>query len=137
MTMMDRSFMGAETQDTQAIPCIARAITAELARCYPHHTAKYVARDLGCTPKAAANLLEGHLSAASLGRLIKAYGAGWVAERALEAAGQTLEAYVDHQAAEAELAAARAKERAGEARRLHAKVQAARRRDPGRAGAQP
>jgi hypothetical protein len=129
--------MGAETQDSGTVVCLARAITARLQRSYPHHTAKYVARDLGCTPKAAANLLDGHLSTPSMGRLIRAYGAGWVAERVLEAAGHTLETYIDHQAAEAERAAARARERARDARSRVEKYQAARGGNPGRAGAQP
>lgn len=127
MTLMERTFMGAETQDTSRETCLARAISAALASRYPHHTAKYVAQDLDCTPKAAANLLEGHLSAASIGRVITAYGPGWLAERVLEAGGLTLESYIDHQAAEAERAAAQALECAKEARTRYAKYQAARR----------
>jgi len=129
--------MGAETHDSRQKVCLARAISSELSRRYPHHTAKSVARDLACTPKAAANLLDGHLSAASVARLIEAYGPGWVAERVLEAGGTTLEAYIDHQAEEAERAAARALYRAGEARKLDAKLQAARGRAAGDAGARP
>lgn len=129
--------MGAGTQDSGTVACLARAIAAELRRRYPHHAAKHVAQDLDCTPKAAANLLDGHLSAASVARVINAYGPGWVAERVLEAAGTSLTEYIDHQAAEAERAAARALDRAREARTLHAKFETARRRGVGDVGASP
>lgn len=36
------------------------ALASYLRRQYPHHGAKRLARDIGCTPKAAANLLSGH-----------------------------------------------------------------------------
>lgn len=138
MTLMDRSFMGAETQDTQARMCLARAISTELARQYPHHTAKHVARDLGCTPKAAANLLEGHLSASSIARVICAYGAGWVAERVLEAAGTSLESYIRAQAAEARASAHRHQEKARQLAQLETQLAASRRAQPeGRVGFGP
>lgn len=130
MTWMDRSFMGAETQDTGTTACLARAISAELHRRYPHHTAKYVARDLDCTTKAAANLLDGHLSAASVARVIGAYGPGWVAERVLESAGWSLEAYIRTQAAEARASANRHREKAAELAQLEQQLRASRRADP-------
>jgi hypothetical protein len=114
--------------------CLARAIAAELRRTYPHHAAKYVARDLDCTPKAAANLLAGHLSTTSIARVIGAYGPGWVAERVLEAAGLTLESYVEIQAAEAERAAVRARETAIAARTLRKRLETARGGDPRHGG---
>jgi hypothetical protein len=129
--------MGAETHDTGSVACLARAISAELRKRYPHHTAKHVSQDLDCTPKAAANLLGGHLSAASVAKVIMAYGPGWVAERVLEAAGTNLSTYIETQAAEAERAAARALDRAGEARRLHATLETARRQHSGDLGPRP
>lgn len=135
MTLMDRTFMGEQTQDTRGSTCLARAISSELARQYPHHTAKHVAQDLGCTPKAAANLLDGHLSAASVAKVISAYGPGWVAERVLEAAGWTLETYIRSQAAEARATAHRHQEKARELAHLETQLAASRRPQPeGRMG---
>jgi hypothetical protein len=111
MTFSDRTFMGTKTQDSGTTVCLARAISAELRRAHPHHTAKHVAQDLGCTPKAATNLLDGHLSAASVAKVIAAYGPGWVAERVLEAAGTTLENYIIESAEAARQERARATER--------------------------
>jgi hypothetical protein len=135
MAMIGEHFMGQETQDNPRTACLARAISAELRRRYPNNTAGYVAQDLQCTKKAAANLLDFHLSATSIARIIAVYGAGWVADRVMEAAGTTLENFIEHQAAEAERAAVRARERAREARELGSKLQAVRRLDPGRDGA--
>ena len=138
MTLMDRSFMGAQTQDTGSVVCLARAISAELTRRYPHHTAKHVAQDLGCTPKAAANLLDGHLSAASVARVIGAYGPGWVAERVLEAGGWTLETYIRTQADEARASAHRLEEKARQLAHLETQLAASRRSQPaGRMGRLP
>lgn len=130
MTSIDRTFMGAKTQDTGSVACLARAISSELTRHYPHHTAKHVAQDLGCTPKAAANLLDGHLSAASVAKVIAAYGPGWVAERVLEAAGLSLETYIRTQADEARASAHRHQERARELAHLETQLLASRRPQP-------
>jgi len=119
--------MGGRTQDTTQKLCFARAISAELGRLYPHHTAKYVAQDLGCTPKAAANLLDGHLSAASVAKLITAYGPGWVAERVLEAGGLTLTDYIRRQAQEARATASNLEKKAQELAHLETELRAARR----------
>lgn len=127
MTSIDRTFMGKETHDTGTVLCLARAISAALTARYPHHTAKHVAQDLGCTPKAAANLLDGHLSAASVAKVIGAYGPGWVAERVLEAAGLNLEAYIRSQAEEARATAYRHEERARELAHLETQLAASRR----------
>ena len=138
MTWTDRTIMGAKTQDTGTVMCLARAFSSELARRYPHHTAKHVAQDLGCTPKAAANLLDGHLSAASVAKVIAAYGPGWVAERVLEAAGFTLETYIRSQAAEARATAHRHQEKARELAHLETQLAASRRPQPqGRVGRLP
>lgn len=127
MTWMGETLMGNETQDTGTVLCLARAISAELRRNYPTNTVKSVARDLCCTPKAAANLLDGHLSAASVAKVIGAYGPGWVAERVLEAAGLNLEAYIRSQAEEARASAHRHEERARELAHLETQLAASRR----------
>jgi hypothetical protein len=117
MTPRTEIFMGDATQDRQQTACLARAIAGELRRIYPHFTAGHVAQDLGCTKKAAANLLNGHLSAASIARVIAVYGAFWVAERVLEAANTSLEQYISQNAdrARQEQAAAEERRRAHEA----------------------
>jgi hypothetical protein len=130
MTAEVRSFMGKETHDTRRAACFARAISDELVRTYPHHTVKHVARDLGCTPKAAANLLDGHLSAASLAKLINSYGPGWVAERVLESAGLTLEQYIRSQADQARASAANLEKKASELARLEETLRASRCAEP-------
>lgn len=119
--------MGNESQDTTG--CLAHALADELRRRYPQHTVKSVAGDMGSTPKAAENLLNGHLSATSLARLIATYGPGFVAEAVMTAAGTTLEQYIDQQADAAEQAADRARERANELRARKARLAAARRSD--------
>lgn len=130
--------MGTGAQDAQSKIGFARAIAAELSRRYPHHTAKYVAQDLDCTPKAAANLLDGHLSAVSVGRLINTYGPGWVADRVMEAAGHTLESYIRAQAAEARATAHQLEKKAAELAQLETEYRAARRaQSEGRMGSVP
>lgn len=125
------SVMGNKSHNLLGETCFARAISAALRRQFPAHTVKTVAGHLNCSPKTAENILNGHLSGATITKLIAAYGPGWVAERTMEAAGLTLETYIQTQVAEAESAAARARERAQEARRIHEAYQAARRGDPG------
>lgn len=117
MTARTDSFMGAETQDISRTACLARAMGAEFRRMYPHFTAGHVAQDLGCTKKAAANLLDGHLSATSIARVIETYGPMWVAHRVAEAAATTLEQCIKSNAAKAreEQAAAEERRRAHEA----------------------
>lgn len=117
MTPRTDTFMGDATHDNSNTACLARAIAAELRRMYPHFTAGHVASDLGCTKKAAANLLDGHLSAASIARVIEAYGPMWVAHRVAEAAATTLEQCIKTNAAKAreEQAAAEERRRAHEA----------------------
>lgn len=122
--------MGTRTQDTPNQACLARAVAAELRRRYPHHTAKSVAQDLECTPKAAANLLDGHLSSASVAKLIGAYGPGWVAERVLETAGLTLEIYIRSQAEAARATAHSHEQKARELDQLETELRTARRAQP-------
>lgn len=118
---------GNNTVDTKGAACLGRAMAAEWRRCYPQNTAGRIAQDVGITKKAAETLLSGQFSSTSMGKIIAAYGPGWVAERVLEAAGLSLEAYVEKQAEEAEVAARRAKERASHARELLDRFKAARR----------
>lgn len=114
-------------QETGTQMCLGLAMAAEWRRLYPTHTTKHVAKTVGCTIDAAENLLRGSFSSASMGRIIAAYGAGWVAERVLEAAGTNLEQYIEKQAVEAEKAAAIAKAKARDARERLERFKASRR----------
>ncbi|MBL8773898.1 MAG: hypothetical protein JNK30_21100 [Phenylobacterium sp.] len=124
MTSTDRTFMGAHPHVSNQTACLGRAIGDALRRMHPHHTAKLVAQDVGCTVKAAENLIDGHLSSTSIARVIAAYGAGWVAERVLEAAGLTLENYIRARAAEARASAHHHEEVALELSRLESALRA-------------
>lgn len=108
--------MGEYTQDTRQDMCLGRAMATEWRRMYPQNTAGNIAQDIQITKKAAENLLNGHFSSTSMGRIISAYGPGWVAERVLEAAGMNLEIYIANQVAAAEREAAEAKAKLHEAR---------------------
>jgi hypothetical protein len=134
MTAMEQTIMGAGHQDNSSTACLSRALADALKQRYPYHTAKMVARDMGSTAKAAENLLNGHLSGPSLGKLILTYGPGFVAEAVMTAAGLTLETYIERQAEEADAAARRAQERAHELHELQARMRADRSRDPVPAG---
>lgn len=136
MTAEMATVMGKNSNGRNASVCLAHAIADELRRMHPMGTQKAVARDLDCGLKLAESILSEHLSAPTLARIIGAYGAEWVAERVLEAAGMTFETVIENRVERAERAAAQAQERAREARSLHTKLQAARRSDPGGPGLQ-
>lgn len=135
MTLIDRSFSVEEPAVSQGVRPFGLTVAAALRHLYPFHTAKNVARAVGCTPKAAESLLEGKLSARTATMLIKAFGPGWVAERVLEAAGHTLESYIRTQAEEARATAFRHQEHARELDQLETALAASRRPQPeGRVG---
>lgn len=78
-----------------------RAVGDELKRRYPFKTASNVAADVGCTIKAAENVLNGHLSAKSITRLVQVYGLGLLIDSGATVAGTTLKDFVIEQAASA------------------------------------
>lgn len=129
--------MGAETQDRDHAARFAGAIRAAIYRQWPHHTAKHLAQVLDCTPKAAANLLDGHLSLTTMGKLIAAFGPGWVADRVMEAANTTLEACIKSNAERARQEQAAAEERRVAHEKLLEELRAARSGAPGVVGAAP
>ena len=138
MSLMEASRMGGKYNDSGTVACLGRAISAELRRTYPNHTAKRVMRDLDCGIKLAESVLGGHLSAPTVARIIAAYGPGWVAERVLEAAGSSLETYIRTQAAEAEASARHHLEKAKELVELESQLRASRRPKPAsRMGSNP
>jgi hypothetical protein len=77
------------------------AVARELRRLHPDNTSGYVAQRLRCTKTAAENLLGGHLSAKSITRLTRAYGLGFMIDVSAAVAGETLEGFIEHRAAEA------------------------------------
>jgi len=116
---------GNKRVDTSKDTCLGRAMADEWRRMYPQNTAGRIAQDVGITKKAAETLLLEQFSSTSMGKIIAAYGPGWVAERVLEAAGTSLEQYIEKQALAAEREAAVAKAKANEARERLARYRAA------------
>lgn len=108
------------------------AVAAQIRRRHRYHTAKTLAQDLGIELKTAENILRGHLSSRTMTLIVMAYGPGPVIEAAASVAGHTLETFIIEQAAEAERAEARARERASEFHRLRSKLHTGRRSDPER-----
>jgi len=82
--------MGLHHHDSEA-SCFGQAVSRLLRARHPYHTAKKVAGELGCTVKAAENLLAGHLSAKSITRLVRAYGPWFLIDAGAAVAGKTLE----------------------------------------------
>lgn len=111
--------------------CFGRAVAARLTELHPVHTAKHVARDLNCTPKAAENLLAGHLSAKSITQLSTVYGLGFLIDVGAAVTGTTLRDFIVAQADDARREQLRAQEREREFNRLEEDLVAG---APGRPG---
>lgn len=124
MTWTGETLMGTKSQGWRIDCCFGDACARVLQRRYPVHTAKRIAQDLAITPKAAENLLLGHISKRSMSLLVQAYGLQFLIDAGAQMTGQTLETFIETQAADADRAAARAEERARELRRLRARVSA-------------
>jgi hypothetical protein len=122
MTYAERSFMGEKSQGWRLDCCFGEACARVLRRRYAVHTEKRIAQDLRITTKAAENLLLGHLSKRSMSLLVQAYGLQFLIDTGAEMTGQSLETFIETQAADAERAAARAKARAHELRTLRARL---------------
>lgn len=82
--------MGLHHHNSEA-SCFGQAVARLLRARHPYHTAKKVAGELGCSVKAAENLLGGHLSAKSVTRLVVAYGPWFLADAGAAVSGRTLE----------------------------------------------
>lgn len=111
MVLKMESVMGALPHTSGDLNCFGLAVAAQLRRRYPVHAAKNVAADINCTLKAAENLLDGHLSAKSITRLINAYGVGILLDASAALTGRTLKDFIIEQAEQARLEQARARER--------------------------
>ena len=122
--------MGSHPQEVAT--SFGKAVAAQLKRRHRYHAAKTLAQDLDVGIRTAENILSGHLSSRTMTLIVMAYGPGPIIEAAAGVAGHTLETFITEQAAEAELAEARARERASELHRLRSKLHAGRRSDPKR-----
>lgn len=100
MPLARDTFMGVLPHGCEA-SCFGREVAARLLHLHPVHTAKHVARALGCTPKTAENILAGHLSAKSITRLSVAYGLGFLIDVGAAVTGTTLREFIVAQADEA------------------------------------
>lgn len=127
MTQTETPFMGANSQVARPSLSLGVALAAMLRARFPQHTTKNVARSMGCTPKAAENLLDGHLSARTLTMLIEAFGPGFVAEAVMAAAGTNMIAFIRAQADQARAEALRHQEQARELAQIEADIRSARR----------
>lgn len=122
----------------QDVRALGRIVAAMLRERYPLHSAKQIARVIGCAPKTADNLLDGHLSVATLSLLIAAFGPGFVAEAVMAAAGTNMIDFIKNQAAAARAEALRHQETARELAQIEADLRAARQAvDQGRVGLAP
>lgn len=65
--------MGLEPYDLQLSLPAGEAVARWLKHHHPMHTAKLVARDTGLDPRTVENILDGHISGATLTKLILAY----------------------------------------------------------------
>lgn len=109
--------MGALPQECRG-SCFGDAVAARLMSLHPTHTAKHVARALGCTPKAAENILAGHLSARTITRLTMAYGLGFLIDVGADVTGTTLREHIVQQANDARREQVKARERELELKEL-------------------
>lgn len=120
--------MGTASQLSPAnVQSLGVALAFMLRQRFPHHTTKLVAQALNCTPKAAENMLDGHLSARSMTWLIDAFGPGFVAEAVMAAAGTNLIAFIKAQAEQARAEALRYQDHALELDQLETSLRASRR----------
>lgn len=113
--------MGSQPQNSIAAT-FGQALAAQLRRKHQYHAAKKLAQDLEVAVKTAENILDGHLSSRTLTLIVSAYGPGPIIDAAASVAGHTLETFISEQAAAAEQAEARAKERAHELHRLRSRL---------------
>jgi hypothetical protein len=93
MSLTEGTIMGLHPHNRSAVSCFGLAMARALTRRHPVHGAKMIARELSaagseCTIRTAENILQGHLSARTLTRLMQAYGIGLFLEAAGEMRGR-------------------------------------------------
>lgn len=97
MSLTEGTFMGSFPHNRNAEPtCFGRAVSAALKRRHPDNTAKIIAQRLStphseCTVRTAENILQGHLSARTITRLVDAYGLALLLEAAGVRQGRSLD----------------------------------------------
>lgn len=95
--------MGLYPHNRSEVSCFGLAVAQVLERRHPVHTAKMVARTLSasgteCTVRTAENILQGHLSARTITRLVEGYGLGLLLEAWSAMTGQSLEDFIEESA---------------------------------------
>lgn len=104
--------MGAHPQKRpKAAATSGEAVGAALKRRYPFHTAKQLAGAIGCTVRTAENILAGHLSSATLTKLIMAFGYELLLDIGASVRGESIVAYSERKADEARVEQDRARQR--------------------------
>lgn len=139
MSLMERTFVGADSQASPgSVRSLGLAVAAQLVQRYPLQTQKCVSQALACTPKAAENILRGHLSTRTATMIIETFGPGFMADAVMAAAGTTLAKFIRTQAAEATASAHLHREKARELAQLETELRASRRpQSAGRMGRAP
>jgi hypothetical protein len=112
MSLTEGTIMGSfpHNRSDASATCFGLAVAAALKRRHPDNAAKLIAQRLSadgpeCTIRTAENILQGHLSARTITRLVDAYGLALL----LEAAGvrqgrsldEVLEQFIEENAAQA------------------------------------
>lgn len=90
-------FMGHDPQRLQLTATLGEATAKWLRHRYPTNTAKLVARDTATDPRTAENIVNGHLSATTLTRLIRAYGWSYLAAVGAATVGETYEEAINRE----------------------------------------
>lgn len=89
MTDLGMEFMGRDPYVLPLTVSTGEAVGLWLRHKHPTHTAKLVARDIGSDPRTAENIIAGHLSAATITKLTRAYGWRFWAEIGSAVIGET------------------------------------------------
>lgn len=118
MSLTERTIMGTHPpvrSDGPPATDFGLAVSRELERRHPVHTAKMIARTLSalgpeCTIRTAENILAGKLSARTITRLTQAYGLGLLIDAGAAVTGQTHREYIEEEAAKARRDAAKLRE---------------------------
>ena len=123
--------MGADTHNSRGgVRSLGLAVAAMLRERYPLQPAKQIAVALRCTPKTAANILDGHLSTRTATMIIEAFGPGFMADAVMAAAGTTLIKFIRTQAEEARASAHIQEEKARELAQLETALRTSRHAQP-------
>lgn len=90
-------YMGLQPYTLPLTAQMGEAVSKWLKHRHPRDTAKLIAREVGADPKTVENILAGHLSAASLTRLIRAYGWPFLAAIGAATIGETHDQWINRE----------------------------------------